>query len=84
MLQTDFQEKIKSQQRTLKDLENIRIQLQDASKDNASSNYLQSSLSPVEDQIDILKSSLIQSPKIEFTIDTQILDMLRDLGEIRI
>ena len=82
MLQTDFQEKIKSQQRTLKDLENIRIQLQDASKDNASSNYLQSSLAPVEDQIDILKSSLIQSPKIEFTIDTQILDMLRDLGKL--
>ena len=79
-----FQEKIKSQTKTLEDLENIRIQLQTVSqKENTTSNILQLTLAPMEQQISDLKDSLIQPPDLCFSCQTQrIYEMIGDLGKL--
>ena len=79
-----FQEKIKSQEKTLKDLENIRVQLQDINqKENTTSNILQSTLGPLKLQISDLKSSLIQPPNLHFSCQTQIIsEMIGNLGKL--
>ena len=83
-LKLAFQEKIKSQTKTLEDLENIRIQLQNVSqKENTTSNILQLTLAPMEQQISDLKVSLIQPPDLCFSCQTQrIYEMIGDLGKL--
>ena len=83
-LKLKFQEKIKSQEKTLKDLENIRVQLQDINlKENTTSNILQSTLGPMEQQLSDLKSSLIQPPNLHFSCQTQVIsEMIGNLGKL--
>ena len=83
-MKSDFVENLKTQDKTLKDLENIRKQLHGINlTQNMKSNLLQSSLAPFEKQISDLKVSLLQPPNLSFSCSTQILsDTISKLGSI--
>ena len=80
----DYQEKIKSQNRTLEELENFRSQLQSMEgKENVTSDFIQLSLAPIEKQISEVKVSLSQPPDIRFSYQASLIEeMVRNLGKI--
>ena len=80
----DYQEKIKSQNKTLEELENFRSQLQSMEgKENVTSDFIQLSLAPIEKQISEVKVSLSQPPDIRFSYQAGLIEeMVRNVGEI--
>ena len=77
----EFEQKLKSQKESLNKLEDIRIQIEQLSASQAQdSNLIQPSLTPVQKQIQDLKSELVQLPKLKF--ECAIPSQFRNLGAI--
>ena len=76
----DFEQRMKAQEETLKTLENIQSQLEKLnSQQNPASNQIQSSLAPVQKQID----EIIQPPNLKFECPTRMItETLMKLGSI--
>ena len=76
----DFEQRMKAQEETLKTLENIQSQLEKLnSQQNPASNQIQSSLAPVQKQID----EIIQPPNFKFECQTRMItETLMKLGSI--
>ena len=83
-LKLDFQKQLESQQKTLSELENYKKQLQSmGDKTNITPNFVQLSLTPIDNQIKVLRNSQITPLEIHFSCQTaNLTEVFQNLGKL--